>query len=559
MRIRPGSAFVDLLVVGAVLLLSYGLAEAGDPIADLDALEAELAQTDPVELGPTERTRSATMVTVDCQPLTQAQKVTMMFLQGLANRRGPRLFLSGLDTPSVAADRWWARHLEDEYGVARRSLAWKRAMRQFGPELGGLIMWDAQLPSSQNIAGMLGSVFSWLPCALDDLAAVRQATGLEVVFDLRERWSDPIEAQRWALEHVAPKLSTEEIGCIGTREPEARLCRDWLMMRAAPMVDLSSRVESERALKDEYFARMTPLSIVWGWLMADPAEYVEHSSRRGLRVICSTNSPNLSLLSQIRPKRASWTQPHSEPLGEIGEKAYLSFVLAGGDTAPAMLTRQWGQWDDAARGDVPFAWEVQPVLTRVAPVVLESYYDSASPLDRFICGPSGAGYAQLLLLPNLGAFMADTAAACAECDLDIVGVHAAFTPDVAQDWAANFPDSKGFIYGWGGQPEMLPRAVEGRPHAYYALMPEPPDGEKTKEYYEAVAAEVRDIIQSRGMPCVVLVHMLPPASGPDDVPRIVECLGDLPVEIVPIDTAMELTGRIIEESPNGGNRFGGGH
>ncbi len=300
--------------------------------------------------------------------------------------------------------------------------------------------------------------------------------------------------------------------------------------------------------------RDTKLTIVLG----DNDEYVEHASRRGLRVICSTTSPNLSLLSQIRPERTSWTQPHSEALGEVGKKAYVSFVLAGGDTAPAMLTKQWARWDEAARGDVPFAWEIQPLLARVAPVVLESYYDSASPLDRFICGPSGAGYAQLLLLPDAAAFMDDTAALSAECDLDIVGLHAQFTPGIARDWATQFPAAKGFAYGWGGRPEVPPRVVNGKPHAYYALMPEPPGGQKTPAYYDGIGSEIRSIIESRGLPCVVLVHMLPPASGPDDVARIIESVGDVPVETVPIDTAMEILGRITEESPIGGGGFPGG-
>jgi len=412
---------------------------------------------------------------------------------------------------------------------------------------------------SQNIAGMFGAVFSWLPCAPDDLTAARQATGLSVVCDLQGLWGDPVEAQRWALQHVAPKLSTGEIGCIATREPEVRLCRDWLIMRAAPMVDLSSRVEVERALKDEYYARLMPLSIVWGWLTADVDNHVEHASRRGLRVICSTNSPNLSFLAQISPKRTSWTQPHSEWLREVGRKAYVSFVLAAGDTASVMLTREWGRWDEAARGHVPFAWEVQPLLARVAPVVLESCYDSASPLDRFICGPSGAGYAQLLLLPNRRAFMEDTAALCAVCDLDIVGLHTEFSPDMARDWATYFPTAKGFIYGWAGRPEVPPRAVDGKPHVYYALMPERPDGEKTREYYEAVASAIRDHVRSRGLPCVVLVHMFPDVSGPDDVPRIVECLGDIPVEIVPVDTALEVLGRITAEQPHSGHWAPGGY
>jgi len=124
MRMRLGSTLTESLVAVAVvailattLFLSYGLAGNGDPTGELDALAAELARADPPEAGPIQRTRPATMVTVDCQRLTHAQKVAMMFLQGLANRRGPRLFLGGLEPLNVGADRWWVQHLEREYGV----------------------------------------------------------------------------------------------------------------------------------------------------------------------------------------------------------------------------------------------------------------------------------------------------------------------------------------------------------------------------------------------------------------------------------------------------------
>ncbi len=526
-------------------------ADPADPAARLQELEAVLAETPALQPQPLGRSRPASLASVDCQGLSHTQKVTMMFLQGLANRQGPRLLLEGLDAQTAVADRQWLRHLEAEYGIACRAVHRHEALTEFGGELDGVVVWDPAVPATENVAGMLGSLLSRLPCAPVDLDEVTEATGLPLTCDLRGMWGDPVTAQAWALDQVAAKLSTEEIGCIINRAVDVRLCRDWLIMRGAPMIDLSSAIPEERALKDQYFARMPWGGIVWGWMTLDADQHVEHASRHGLRCICATTSPNISFLARIQPTQTSWTQPKGESWGVTEDKVYIAFVLSAGDTASVMLTRQHYRWDEAARGTVPFAWEMQPLFADLAPVVLEFYYSSASPLDRFICGPSGAGYAQLTLLPDVGVFVAQTAEACGTCDLGVVGLHTAFHQDLAEVWARHFPTAKGFAYGWDGQPEQPPRIVHGQPHLYYGLMPPAPEETKDDAYYGQVASQVREYAEQRGMPCVLLVHMYQATSGPDDVPRIMDALGDFPAEVVPIDSAMEIAARILAEAEPG--------
>src|SRR5438445_11524319 len=49
-------------------------------------------------------------------------------------------------------------------------------------------------------------------------------------------------------------------------------------------------------------------------------------------------------------------------------------------------------WSAPVRGTLPFAWSLNPLLVDLAPPLLDRYYDSATPLDRFLASPSGAGY-----------------------------------------------------------------------------------------------------------------------------------------------------------------------
>src|SRR2546425_5589292 len=54
--------------------------------------------------------------------------------------------------------------------------------------------------------------------------------------------------------------------------------------------------------------------------------------------------------------------------------------------------RMWALWSESVRGTLPFAWSLNPLLVDLAPPLLDRYYDSATPLDRFLASPSGAGY-----------------------------------------------------------------------------------------------------------------------------------------------------------------------
>ncbi len=524
------------------------VAAAGAPLQGLPALQARVDEAPAMALPALNRSRPAELAVVDCAGLTHTQRVSLMFLQGLANRPGPRLFLRGLASFNARADDWWLERLRDEYGIGSRRLERTDALREFGGELDGLVVWDDDLPGTENIAAMLGALFSWLPCAPGDLDGVREASGLAVACDLRRLWDDHLELHRWALAHLVPKLPRRDIGCVCARDAAGHLCRDWLIRQGAVVVDLSSHEETEKALKDDFYSRIEDGSVVWGWTSQDnEGEHVAQASRHGLRVLCTTNSPNLSVFAQLEPKRTSWRQPRCEPPDTIERKVYLACVLTDGDSIPILLTRQWYRWDEAARGTVPFGWEIQPLFAELAPTVLEYYYDSASPQDRFIAGPSGAGYVHPSLLPDRDWFARETARWCEPCDVDLVGVIDGYDADMARTWARGFRGAKGFVYGWGASPGTPARIVEGKPHLHYGLCPPQPGEAKDAAYYEVVAQSVREYARRWDLPCVLVAHLSCYWAGPDDVPRLVEALGDLPVEVVPVDTALEIAGRLLRD------------
>jgi hypothetical protein len=509
-------------------------------------LEARIAATPVLTVGELRRSRPAELLVVDCAGLPDSRKIATMFLQGRTNRDGPRLYLRGLNGFNDRADDWWLERLKSEYGIASRRIPWDAAFKELGGTLGGIVIWDDKLPATENIAGMLSSLCSWVACAPSDLEAVKASTGLTVVCDLRGVWTDPLVAQRWALQHLVPKLPRRDIGCLCTRAAlttDPRLCRDWLVMRGGVMIDLSSTRPEERALKDEFYGQMAPGSIVWGWVTFDgEVPHVEHASRFSLEVLCTTSSPNLSVFAQLEPKQTSWVQRHSPPPRPIERKLYVAFCMSDGDAPPIALTRYWYRWDDPSRGHVPMAWEVQPLLAELAPIVLEYYYETATPSDRFVSAPP---YVLPTKLPDPTAYMDEAARVSAFCDLNIVYQgNDAIDERLGLRWAQRFPNASGFIYGWGEKPKETPRLIAGRPHIWYGVIMDPPE-KHGEEYYQAIYDKMDAYARQWGLPAVLFVHLSNYHAGPADVAKMMQVLRGAPAEVVPFDTAMEITRALL--------------
>lgn len=515
---------------------------------ELEQLVDALPAMQTVQLQRSQPTR---LDVVNCEGLSDSRKIAVMLLQGLANRGGARLYLRGLHDFNNRADDWWLERLRDHYGVPSTPTTWEQAFGQYGAGCGGLVVWDDKLPATQNVAAMLAGFRSWLACAPADVEAVKAATALPIAVDLRGVWKDHLASQRWALQHLVPKLPRDDIGCICARAAlttDPRLCQDWLVMRGGVMVDLSSSRPEERALKDQFYKQIRPRAVVWGWVTYDgEVPHVEHATISGLQVLCTSNSPNLSVFSQLVPHRTAWQQPHSPPHPEIGKKLYVTFVISDGDAPPILQTRYWYRWDEPARGKVPVGWELQPYLAVAAPILLEYYYQTATPLDRFVCAPP---YVLPTRLPDQPSFMADAAALSAPCDLNIVYTgNDRLEQATAERWAQYFPLSQGYVYGWGADAKRPPYLYAGRPHIHYGVIMDPPE-KHGPEYYDGIADQMAAYARLWGMPSVLFVHLSNYHAGPNDVLSMAQRLQGLPVEIVPMDTAFEIARNIMVKGLN---------
>ena len=121
----------------------------------------------------------------------------------------------------------------------------------------------------------------------------------------------------------------------------------------------------------------------------------------GGTVFCSFASPNLSFWATFPlPAAAAGGKARRLPSGDSGKaldrsKYYVTFQTNEGDTPRIVISAFGSSWSHPARGSMPVAWSVDPVLSVRFPALMDYYASTAKPTDSFIGGVAGAGYVYL--------------------------------------------------------------------------------------------------------------------------------------------------------------------
>ena len=400
-----------------------------------------------------------TIEVLNVSTLPYEKRLCAAALQGLVNRPVPHIFLDyGIyDDPQARRTNedfmddatWFGKYRQqmgnqdqhnlDYYQQAHGYLvqplaSLEEAVRRQRQTLNGLVVWDAGMPDTANIALMLA--------AQEDLLVVEagmldwaQPFGLPVRHDLRGRWNERVALYDWAFDHLFPackpgfaaclepgwgrpefvdylvqnKIFTyslsaksggagdtlllllafgpawlrEAIFALGLDSPLRRLALAWMGRKSAE-VGLANRIQ--RAVQ----AKPYPTLFGWHTRRDDELAFMLQLSANGLRLVPAHLAGNFSFHSQVQP--LGMPVHPSAPLPELDEQGiYLTFTLSDGDQLMMMNSGELGNWYSPLRGQVPFNWETQPLLTELAPALLEKFARTAAPNDCLVAGPSGAG------------------------------------------------------------------------------------------------------------------------------------------------------------------------
>ncbi len=394
-------------------------------------------------------------------------------LQGIVNRKGPRLMLRVFES-----DDFWLEYLRrpgnwlekvtlvpfSEEGRPEDALL--RVLERFADEVKGLVVWDPDVPATSNVATTAAGVEDLLPVrgGGGEGSLGRRLRGmLPVRLDLTgmfplERGSSgsaKCDAYLWARQRYLDtgRVDARRLGywldAFWLRNPgrmpwweHCLTNHDWIVAGRGFLFDLSNwgdeppqddpaqppgtDLQTFRSLMRSAWERsggrmmhvagFTPWAFKYTDHAVPPGRHEPVASEWELvRVLSAYNGyldadahslsamANASLWSRMPlPDRYVQNPPPTprrlQEMGYLdaeGRLAPLGFTLLyiGDFDSAAWLTRKTPElWNDATRGTVPLGWAFNPNLGARNPVAMHYAWSSASDMDFFTAGDSGAGY-----------------------------------------------------------------------------------------------------------------------------------------------------------------------
>jgi hypothetical protein len=328
--------------------------------------------------------------------MNESTRLLMTSLQGFVNREQVELYLDvdGVADHLTETMASW----QERYGLSYDYVAPQQALDLYASRANGMIVYDPSRPESINIGTIIAGQMGGLLVGPDLAGWMSVRYGLPVLFDYAERgWAalDAIGAYDRALQELYPSSSPTLLAIL---PPDRWTIRDYLVATQTfvfylPQGVLASPFDTAATMR---ILRAAPRGIpVLGWFnsptLTEENSFLQLVSREGKFVVGVQNVTNLSVLTAL-----GRTLPHGRPPapapGPLEDKTYVVLAIPDGDNLDFVAGRMRELWAEPVRGTLPFAWSLNPLLVELAPPLLDAYYDTATPLDRFIAAPSGAGY-----------------------------------------------------------------------------------------------------------------------------------------------------------------------
>ena len=339
------------------------------------------------------------LLVADVRHLTSDERLLLISLQGIVNRREPRIYLLFDDD-----DALWLREMQKQGETdAPETVADPfTLLTRFRREWVGAVVCDPKVYDSPCVAVALAGIDNLL---IARTAALASRLHLPVKRDLRGKFRDNADALGYIRTQLSPRLDPYLTCSLDPARYDkggldqiiaARGGAFWVTgPKAADFPGANGDAEVAEVRKT--LAAMPLGAVVRGFwwdgdgMGLDEEAGVALGSRLGKITLVSDLITNLSVHSGVKAtKLVQKPRPPAPPLDRT--KVYLSFTMSDGDNLCTWRGYFRRYFDDPVRGQVPVGWGMGPTLIDLAPVWARWYYNAATPNDEFICDVSGAAY-----------------------------------------------------------------------------------------------------------------------------------------------------------------------
>ncbi len=407
---------------------------------------------------------------VDVSKCTRDERILLLSLQGIVNRKQPRLYLILKED-----DRFWLdemrRHGDTDESVTITDPL--SVVSRYRSSVQGAVVPDPKIYLSPCVAACIAGADDLL-IATPELALRLQ---LPIKVDLRGKFKGDAEALHSIRKTLFPRLNPYLACCLdpaifdtGALDQiiAARGIVFWITGTKAqqlPGADGSGELAEIKAL----LAAMPLNAVVRGFwwhgedIGINEGAGVSLASRFGKVTVVSDYVANFSVFSGVRqPALKQKRQNPPPPLDS--SKVYFSFTMSDGDNLCTWRDYFRSYFEDPLHGTIPIGWGMGPSLLDNAPVWARWYYDHATANDEFLCDVSGVGY---IYGPDWGTALKDRRGAFADfynwteqymrrMDMHTIRLMNVGAPDIAQ--AARLMPGVRFLMPDYGSPGGLPYA-----------------------------------------------------------------------------------------------------
>ena len=325
------------------------------------------------------------------QNLNRDEQITFSALQGLVNRKQPRILL--LDQRSDEGPNTWP----DTLGLSMKDPdeldSPYELIEKYEQEIKSVVLYDPERnPHFRNLAGTVAGLERALPVTTDVYEKIKQqGVELEVSTDLTQlNLNSPLEIYEYLYDHYWDRCDKRLIVSSGPGH-DFHHTRDIAAAVGAAVVWLDNRNPAERNMMRKFFGDMKAGdAIALGWYTTERSG-ITTASEFGIGTLPADFFMSGSVYAGTDH---TIRIPKVPKMPKLEDKVYVSVFISDGDNIQYCQHAMRKIWDNAARsrGKVPLNWTISPGLADIAPGIMNYYYDQASDMDCFATGPSGMGY-----------------------------------------------------------------------------------------------------------------------------------------------------------------------
>lgn len=377
--------------------------------------------------------------TIDISTLTNDEIVSVLALQGLANRQTPQILIEprskggfkggGYKVANInlpydgmvplsaetlakyeSLESVWMEFYKNTYGYNFQRVTFTELFNQFSSVYKGIILYDAATATLHTpLAATIAGVKDGIPVT-SALLTKYPFLKVDTLENLVARnFTTRFAAQKWLVENYLKQTNKDMAYSYWSRENNF-FTIDVAVARKLFTFDLtftSAEVNksgtgatltydaAEAALLDSVFAYLNPGSIILGWGSSDEYVIQARCGNRGHALICTNTTPNFSFHAVAPVTETAFTQKRQLTANDVTleNKIYITFSINEGDTYKSVGNlMEDGAWLHQKRGQVPFNWPVNPKLLQLLPGMAKFFYGSSTNSDYFYSPTSGIGY-----------------------------------------------------------------------------------------------------------------------------------------------------------------------